>query len=103
MMDRLAPYLHAEAHGRRLVEIPVAWVLDDAPFFMFTGQRRIQAPGPVVQGWLPAFDGTSEVQRVPNFPLPPQDIGRPSRLACLRELLDYVKHTPRIWVAPLRD
>src|SRR5207247_9417659 len=49
MMDRLAPYLHAEAHGRRLVEIPVAWVLDDAPFFMFTGQRSIQAPGAVLQ------------------------------------------------------
>ena len=103
MMDRLAPYLHAEAHGRRLVEIPVAWVLDDAPFFMFTGQRSIQAPGPVLQGWLTEFDGISEVHGVTNFTFHPQIIGRPSRLACLRELLDYVKHTPRIWVAPLRD
>ena len=31
MMDRLVPYRHPEAHGRALVEIPVSWVLDDAP------------------------------------------------------------------------
>ena len=31
MMDRLVPYVHPEMHGRRLVEIPVSWVLDDAP------------------------------------------------------------------------
>ena len=103
MMDRLVPYLHAEVHGRRLVEIPVAWVLDDAPFFMFTGQRSIQAPGPVLQSWITEFDGISEVHGVTNFTFHPQIIGRPSRLACLRELLDYVKHTPRIWIAPLRD
>ena len=103
MMDRLRPYLHPAAEGRRLVEIPVSWVLDDAPFFMFTGQRSIQAPGPVLQGWLTEFDGISEVHGVTNFTFHPQIIGRPSRLACLRELLDYVRHTPRIWIAPLRD
>jgi hypothetical protein len=70
---------------------------------MFTGQRSIQAPGPVLQGWLTEFDGISEVHGVTNFTFHPQLVGRPSRLACLRELLDYVKHTPRIWVAPLRD
>jgi hypothetical protein len=101
MMDRLAPYLHPEAGGRALVEIPVSWVLDDAPFFMFTGQRSIQAPGPVLQGWITEFDGITEAHGVTNFTFHPQIIGRPSRLACLRELLDHVKHTPRVWVAPL--
>ena len=103
MMDRLAPYLHPATHGRRLVEIPVSWVLDDAPYFMFTGQRSIQAPGPVLQSWLTEFDGITEVHGVTNFTFHPQIIGRPSRLACLRELLDYVKHTPRLWIAPLCD
>src|SRR5262249_27432824 len=36
MMDRLVPYLHPPIGGRSLVEIPVSWVLDDAPFFLFT-------------------------------------------------------------------
>src|SRR6266478_2885987 len=103
MMDRLAPYLHPETGGRALVEIPVSWVLDDAPFFMFTGQRSIQAPGPVLQGWITEFDGITEAHGVTNFTFHPQIIGRPSRLACLRELLDHVKHTPRVWTAPLAE
>lgn len=103
MMDSLAPYLHPPIEGRSLVEIPVSWVLDDAPFFMFTGQRSIQAPGPVLQGWLTEFDGISEAHGVTNFTFHPQIIGRPSRLACLRELVDHVRHTPRIWVATLGE
>jgi len=103
MMDRLAPYLHPPVGGRALVEIPVSWVLDDAPFFMFTGQRSIQAPGPVLQGWITELEGITAAGGVTNFTFHPQIIGRPSRMACLKELIDQVRHTPRIWVAPLRD
>ena len=103
MMDRLVPYLHPAIGGRTLVEIPVSWVLDDAPFFLFTGQRGIQAPGPVLQGWLTEFEGITAVHGVTNFTFHPQLIGRPSRLACLRELIDHVRHTPRVWVAPLAE
>jgi peptidoglycan/xylan/chitin deacetylase (PgdA/CDA1 family) len=103
MMDRLAPYLHAAVDGRRLVEIPVSWVLDDAPYFLFTGQRAIQPPGPVLQGWLTEFDGITEAHGVTCFTFHPQIIGRPSRLTCLRELVEHVRHTPRVWVAPLHE
>ncbi len=103
MMDRLVPYLHPPVDGHALVEIPVSWALDDAPFFLFTGQRSIQAPGPVLQGWITEFDGITEAQGVTNFTFHPQIIGRPSRLACLRELVDHVRHTPRLWVAPLGE
>jgi peptidoglycan/xylan/chitin deacetylase (PgdA/CDA1 family) len=101
MMDRLRPYLHPPLEGRRLVEIPVSWVLDDAPFFLFTGQRAIQPPGPVLQGWLTELDGITEVGGVTNFTFHPQIIGRPSRFACLRELVEHARHTPRLWVAGL--
>jgi peptidoglycan/xylan/chitin deacetylase (PgdA/CDA1 family) len=103
MMDRLRPYLHPAAHGRAIVEIPVSWVLDDAPFFMFTGQRAIQAPGPVLQGWLTELDGIVEVGGVATFTFHPQIIGRPSRFACLRELVEYARHTPRLWIARLDE
>ena len=103
MMDRLAPYLHPAVEGRALVELPVSWVLDDAPFFMFTGQRSIQAPGPVLQGWLTEFEGITAVGGLTNFTFHPQIIGRPSRLTCLKELIDHVRHTPRVWVARLCD
>jgi peptidoglycan/xylan/chitin deacetylase (PgdA/CDA1 family) len=101
LMDSLAPYLHEPVATRALVELPVSWVLDDAPYFLFTGQRSIQPPGPVLQGWLTEFDGITEAQGLTNFTFHPQIIGRPSRLACLRELMDHVRHTPRVWTAPL--
>jgi peptidoglycan/xylan/chitin deacetylase (PgdA/CDA1 family) len=101
MMDRLVPYLHEAVDGASLVEIPVSWVLDDAPYFLFTGQRALQAPGPVLQGWLTEFDGICEVGGVANFTFHPQIIGRPSRFACLRELVEYAKKAPRVWVARL--
>ena len=102
-MDRLSPYLHPPIEGRALVEIPVSWVLDDAPYFMFTGQRSIQAPGPVLQGWLTELDGITEVGGVTNFTFHPQIIGRPSRFACLRELIEHARHTPKLWVARLEQ
>jgi peptidoglycan/xylan/chitin deacetylase (PgdA/CDA1 family) len=103
MMDRLAPYLHPPVGGRSLVEIPVSWVLDDAPYFLFAGQRSIQPPGPVLQGWLTEFEGITEAHGVTNFTFHPQLIGRPSRLACLGELVDHVRHTPRVWIATLGE
>jgi peptidoglycan/xylan/chitin deacetylase (PgdA/CDA1 family) len=103
MMDRLSPYLHPARQGRRLVEIPVAWVLDDAPFFLFTGQRGIQAPGPVLQGWLTELDGITQLGGLTNFTFHPQIIGRPSRLACLRELVEHARRTPKLWLARLDE
>ena len=103
MMDSLAPYLHPAIGGRRVAEIPVSWVLDDAPYFMFTSQRAMQPPGPVLQGWLTEFDGITEARGVTTFTFHPQIIGRPSRLACLAELVEHARHTPRLWIAPLRE
>ena len=103
MMDRLRPYLHPPIDGRAIVEIPVSWVLDDAPYFLFTGQRALQAPGPVLQGWLTEFDGITAAHGVTNFTFHPQIIGRPSRLACLQELIDHARHTPRLWIATLAE
>jgi peptidoglycan/xylan/chitin deacetylase (PgdA/CDA1 family) len=103
MMDRLSPYMHPAVEGRAIAEIPVSWVLDDAPYFMFTGQRSIQPPGPVLQGWITEFEGNTETHGVTNFTFHPQIIGRPSRLACLRELIEHARHAPRVWIASLGE
>ena len=100
-MDRLSPYLHPPLAGRSLVEIPVSWVLDDAPFFLFTGTRSLQPPGPVLEGWIAEFRGIHEAGGVTNFTFHPQIIGRPSRLACLAELMETVQKTPGVWVTAL--
>lgn len=102
MMDRLVPYLHPAAAGERaIVELPVSWVLDDAPFFLFTGQRAIQPFGPVLEGWLAELDGIVDAGGVANFTFHPQLIGRPSRLAGLQRLVNHAQHTPGLWVARL--
>jgi len=100
-MDRLVPYVHPPVAGRSLVEIPVSWVLDDAPFFLFTGTRSLQPPGPVLEGWVAEFKGIHEAGGVTNFTFHPQIIGRPSRLACLAELVETVLKTPGVWVTAL--
>src|SRR5574341_1079579 len=97
MMDRLSPYLHEAADGGSIVEIPVSWVLDDAPYFLFTGQWSIQAPGPVLQGWLTELDGICDAGGVANCTFHPQLIGRPSRLACLAERVEHARRAPRVW------
>ncbi|HXJ81873.1 MAG TPA: polysaccharide deacetylase [Candidatus Methylomirabilis sp.] len=103
MMDRLVPYMHPSVGGRSLVEIPVSWTLDDAPFFLFSGQRAMQPPGPVLQAWLTEFEEITATGGITNFTFHPQLIGRPSRLACLRELVEHVRHTPKVWIAPLAE
>jgi len=100
-MDRLIPYLHPPVAGRSLVEIPVSWVLDDAPYFLFTGTRSIQPPGPVLEGWIAEFQGIHEAGGVTNFTFHPQIIGRPSRLACLAQLIETVQKTGGVWVTAL--
>ncbi len=103
MMDRLTPYLHPPVEGVSLVEIPVSWVLDDAPYFLFTGQRSLQPPGPVLEGWMAEFDGIAEAGGIATFTFHPQIIGRPSRLAGLRRLVDHVQRTPGVWVGALDE
>lgn len=101
MMDRLTPYLHPAVGDRTIVEIPVSWVLDDAPFFLFTGQRAIQPFAPVLEGWLAELEAIADAGGVANFTFHPQLIGRPSRLAGLRRLVERARGTPGLWIARL--
>ena len=57
----------------------------------------------MLQGWLTELDGITEVGGVTNFTFHPQLIGRPSRFACLRELIEYARRTPRLWIAALDE
>jgi hypothetical protein len=102
-MDRLHPYLHPPVDGRTIVELPVSWVLDDAPYFLFTGQRTIQPPRAVLEGWIAELDGIVAAGGLATFTFHPQLIGRPSRLAALRTLIEHAWRTERLWIAKLDD
>jgi peptidoglycan/xylan/chitin deacetylase (PgdA/CDA1 family) len=103
LMDDLRPYLHA---GRKLVELPVHWALDDAPHFWFDAgswDRSISAPSRVFEIWKAEFLGILELGGLIVLTLHPQIIGRPHRLSMLDEWLTFVRTHPDVWIAPARE
>jgi peptidoglycan/xylan/chitin deacetylase (PgdA/CDA1 family) len=103
-MDDIRPYRH---DGLDLVELPVQWILDDAPHFWFDGgsgwNRRISTPGEVREIWEAEFTGIRELEGAFILTMHPQIIGRPSRLALLDAFLGFVTSHEDVWVAPCRE
>lgn len=85
-----------EDGGRRtdIVELPFAWALDDAPFFLYSNRlpgRAMSAPSAVAETWCLEFDGISQEPGT-HFMLGmhPQVIGRPSRLWALQRTIEHI-------------
>ncbi|MEW6242788.1 MAG: polysaccharide deacetylase [Bacillota bacterium] len=92
-MDAHQPYYHHLSEGGRLVEIPVSWVCDDAPFFLYAlnlSGRQISSPSSVKDIWKGEFDSLHRRGLPMTLTMHPQLIGRPSRLDMLDELLSYI-------------
>lgn len=103
-MDDLACYRHPESD---LVELPVQWILDDAPFFLFglgSNQRPIQPASHALEIWNEEFEGLYERGGLPYvLTMHPQLIGRPSRLRALAELIRFIKGHDAVWFATCRQ
>lgn len=87
LMDDVRPYRH---EGRRIVEVPVHWTLDDAPHFWFSlasWDRTIRSAAEVRALWEEELDGYRRVGGTAVLTMHPQIIGRPGRLAMLDSLL----------------
>ncbi|MCJ7712307.1 MAG: polysaccharide deacetylase [Chloroflexi bacterium] len=98
-MDDLVPYRHP---GRRVLELPVQWILDDAPHFWFSGadwSRTIRSVGEVEPIWSEELDGYRSLGGVFILTMHPQVIGRPSRLVLLERMLVRAVQAPDVWVA----
>jgi peptidoglycan/xylan/chitin deacetylase (PgdA/CDA1 family) len=104
LMDDIRPYRHA---GKRLVELPVQWILDDAPHFWFDGDaswtRGIAAPSAVREIWEAELAGIHRLGGSFVLTMHPQIIGRPSRLALLDGLIGHLKAHDDLWLAPCRE
>jgi peptidoglycan/xylan/chitin deacetylase (PgdA/CDA1 family) len=90
-MDDLRPYRHADGG---LVELPVQWLLDDAPHFWFSGAdwtKKISTTAEVEAIWREEFTGIRELGGCFVLTMHPQIIGRPSRLALLDRLITWIK------------
>jgi peptidoglycan/xylan/chitin deacetylase (PgdA/CDA1 family) len=103
MMNSEEPYEYmSEGAPTGLVELPVSWILDDAPFFLHsltTPGRMISQPNPIGQMWEQELRTLYEDKYAKCFVLTlhPQVIGRPSRLEILKGLIDMALGLPSVW------
>ncbi|MEV7422389.1 MULTISPECIES: polysaccharide deacetylase family protein [unclassified Streptomyces] len=97
------PYeILAEGRPTGLVEIPVDWIRDDAPYFTmdrYGSVRPHTRPRDVLEIWTDEFDAAHRAGGVFQLTLHPHVIGHRSRLVVLRELLDHISAHPGVWYA----
>ncbi len=101
--DRDEPYKHV-VNGKKteLIEFPFAWVLDDAPFFLYSIQlvgRVMMPPSFVLEHWTAEFDTLYAEKKCFVLAMHPQIIGRPSRITLLEKLIQYIQGHQNVWFA----
>lgn len=100
LMGNDAPYW-VEAGDGRLLELPVQWLLDDAPFFAFQREggifpRPMASPQQVFDVWSQEFEGLYRYGRYFMLTMHPWVSGRPSRLLLLERLVRFIQDHPRV-------
>lgn len=91
------PYeLVANGEPTGFVELPVDWILDDAPLMNPLGSRY-SSPREVLQVYKDEFDVAYEEGTVFVLTMHPHYIGHRSRIVVLEELIEYIKTKPGTW------
>lgn len=91
---------HGEPTG--VVEIPVDWIRDDAPYFVmqrYSGLRPYAPPRQVLTIWQDEFREAYTAGGLFQLTMHPQIIGHRSRMVILRELLEEIAGTGDVWFA----
>ena len=93
LMGDDVPYL-IHVDERTIVEIPVQWELDDAPYFNYAPSLEMRpvmaSPSQVYDVWSAAFEGAYHYGLSFTLTMHPYVIGRPGRLRMLERLLDFI-------------
>jgi peptidoglycan/xylan/chitin deacetylase (PgdA/CDA1 family) len=85
-----------------LVELPVEWILDDAPLFDPRG-NSYSSPRDVAKVWMDEFDKAWAEGTMIVFTMHPHISGHRSRIVALEELIAHIKAKPGVWFATHRD
>jgi peptidoglycan/xylan/chitin deacetylase (PgdA/CDA1 family) len=97
------PYmLLAGGEETGIVEVPVEWIRDDAPYFMmerYASLRPYMPPRSALQIWTDEFDAARAEGGLFQLTLHPHIIGHRSRLVVLRKLLEHIRGHDDIWFA----
>jgi hypothetical protein len=73
-----------------VVELPVEWILDDAPLFNVNGDRY-SPPRDVARVWMDEFDKAYEEGTMFLLTMHPHIVGHRSRIVALELLLDHIR------------
>ncbi len=79
-----------------VVELPVEWILDDAPLFNPRGNSYMN-PRDVMQVWIDEFDRAWEEGTLFLLTMHPHVIGHRSRIVALEGLIEHIKAKGDVW------
>ena len=103
MMSDDRPYeLLQNGQPTGIVEIPVEWILDDAPLFNVQG-GNYASPREVAQVWIDEFDKAWEERTMFVLTMHPHIIGHRSRIVALELLIDHIRKKDGVWFATHRQ
>jgi peptidoglycan/xylan/chitin deacetylase (PgdA/CDA1 family) len=104
MSDDRAYELVQKGEPTGIVEIPVQWILDDAPLFDPTGQRYA-SPRDIAQVWIDEFDKAYEEGTMLVLTMHPHISGHRSRIVALETLIAHIeaKGAGKVWWATHKD
>jgi len=84
-----------------VVELPVEWILDDAPLFSPRG-TNYASPREVAQVWMDEFDKAYEEGGLFLLTMHPHVSGHRSRIVALELLIAHMRARPGVWFATHR-
>ena len=101
LMGDDAPYLlSTDIPDRDIVEVPIHWLLDDAPHFAYAPAANrlgpMRNPDEVYTSWAAEFEGLYRYGSAFNLTMHPQYIGRPGRLLMLERLIAHIRSFPNV-------
>lgn len=97
------PYeLVASGEPTGMVELPVEWILDDAPLLNPRGDRY-SMPREVLQVYVDEFDGAYQEGTMFLLTMHPHYIGHRSRIVILEQLIEHIRGKPGVWFATHRQ
>jgi peptidoglycan-N-acetylglucosamine deacetylase len=94
------PYFVDTPHGR-LAEVPIQWLLDDAPFYrhVYGATNALAEPDRVIGQWIQEFRGMYRENGCFVLTMHPYYTGRASRIDGLERLIRAMRQEPGVWFA----
>lgn len=102
LMANDEPYeLVSNGQPTGLIELPVEWILDDAPYFGRTGS--LPSPAAIFDVYRDEFDRAYQEGTMLMLTMHPHVIGHRSRIVHLEKLIAYMKAKPGVWFATAEE